>query len=212
MENIITTRMVAYPCPRYSWYAARGFSPMSVIQEWKYETNRIIESRGIELFHQLLWNSEPVKRYQISPLTLSRVNYVWGLSEAAKIEGLGKNRKYVLYCRSMSPKSYDRIGKKKIHKVNNNVTLEALLNYYILSQNDEVYEPIILFINRGTLAYHIEPLFSRLNNFEHIATQYFEQVQEVLDSSQNVFSPPEAQHHCYTCLFKRKCQRNLLDS
>lgn len=212
MGNIVTSRMVAHPCKRYQWYASQGFPDFDPVNSWKYDLNSSIESWGSKFFEYNLWVLTKLDYQYAGGLRTSRLFKVAGLSEALDINLVNKNQHYILYCRSLGTSAYRRIQTvKKIHKVNVNLTLEAMLNYHILSLHSIVYEPLVIFIDRGSLSYHIEPLFNRISNYESIAKSYFETTTQVIASPTNVFEVSESPYHCSRCIFRKQCQADLLN-
>lgn len=206
----ISARMLAHPCQRYQWFVFRqGFGESDTIHTWKYDLNRVIESWGVKFFEYNLWAVTPLDYVKLEPVRTSTLYKVQGFSEALNLPGV-ENRPYILYCRSVQNSGFKRIKQVKIHKVHKNVTLEALLNYHVLSMHDILYEPLVIFLNRDSLSYHVEPLFSRIKGYDKIAKSFYTQTLEAVESDLSSLPTPDSPDHCTYCPFRKECQTALL--
>jgi len=207
---MLTSRMLGHPCLRYQWYVAEGFPPFSSIREWQYNLSRTIESEGPNFFRETLWDTRSVKRIEFGGIQTTVFNSVFGGSPALPLDGVRLNRTYALYTRSFSPQAFLRLDKVKPHRVNVNVTFEALLNYHILAIHDIHLEPLLFCIDRARLSYRVLPLFDKLKGYEAKSENLFNTTQAVINSGVNDFTPPKSAYHCSRCVFRNKCQKGML--
>lgn len=209
----LTARMLSHPCRRYQWYVVnKGFKEFDTVRNWKYNVNRSIENWGVEFFRDNLFMVEPIDKQELGGLYTTTRYSVLGRSESLPLEHVPLDTRYALYARAYSTRAYARIDQVKPHKVNVNLTLEALLNYHILAMRDEYYDPLVILIQRDDLDITIKPLFQKLPKFAEMSQQFFESTIEVIESSDNIFAMPKTDFHCSKCVFRSVCQKDLLQN
>jgi len=211
MQQKISTRMLAHACQRYQWYVVhRGFPGFDTFHDWQYNTNKIIEGQGIEYLRNNLWIVGDTPKVKLNDIHVTAKNTIFGESEALPIDTLQPKTKYVVLPRSLSRNAYGRIEQVRIHRVNVNVTLEALLNFHIFAQHDAYFMPVVLYIDRANLEIHVESLFRFMPNYESMSADYYSITLQSMQSEENSFSPPKSSFHCAKCIFRRMCQKDLV--
>lgn len=211
MQQKISTRMLAHPCQRYQWFVVhRGFPSFDTTKNWKYNVNKLIENQGIEYLRDNLWVVGDTPKVKLNDIHVTAKNTIFGESEALPIDTLQSKTKYVVLPRSLSRNAYGRIEQVRIHRVNVNVTLEALLNFHIFAQHNAYFMPVVLYIDRANLEVHVESLFRFMPNYESMSADYFQLTLQSMQSEENNFSPPKSSFHCAKCIFRRMCQKDLV--
>jgi len=209
MKNI-TTRMIAHPCQRYQWYVSHiGFDAFTQIRQWKYTINQQIEHRGVEYFRIFGWEIGDIPECSLENIKVSRGSSIFTSPENLNVDTLEPNVKYQLLVRAMGGSAYKRVENVKIHKVNVNITLQALLDYHILATNDYYLTPAVMLIGRDGLEIHIDSLFKHLSKYSDMAKEYFNDTIIAIKSDKNEFDLPKNNFHCANCIFKKSCQGDL---